>query len=72
MGMVLSHGAIFCHLLSKWRTILIRRIDKKTSVDQGLKLLRETEELLSGSLSDIIPLVDSTSIPNPNKSERIT
>ena len=72
MGMVLSHAAIFCHPLSKWRTMLIRRIDKKTSVDQGLKLLREAKELLSGSLSDIIPLVNSTtSIPNPNRSERI-
>ena len=66
------YAAIFCHPLSKWRTMLIRRIDKKTSVDQGLKLLREAKELLSGSLSDIIPLVNSTtSIPNPNRSERI-
>ena len=71
MGIVLSHAAIFCHPLSKRRTMLIRRIDKETSVDQGLKLLREAKELLSGSLSNIIPLVNSTSIPNPNRSERI-
>ena len=71
MGIVLSHAAIFCHPLSKWRTMLIRRIEKKTSIDQGLKLLREAKELPSGSLSDNIPLVNSTSIPNPNRSERI-
>ena len=71
MGIVLSHSAIFCHPLSKWRTMLIRQIDKKMSIDQGLKLLREAKELLSGSLSDNIPLVNSTSIPNPNRSERI-
>ena len=70
MGIVLSHAAIFCHPLSKWRTMLIRRIDKKTSIDQGLKLLREAKELLSGSLSYNIPLVNSTSIPNSNRSER--
>ena len=28
----------FCHPLSKWRTMLIRRIDKKTRIGQGLKL----------------------------------
>ena len=67
MGIVLSHSAIFCHPLSKWRTMLIRQIDKKMSIDQGLKLLREAKELLSGSLSDNIPLVNSTSIPNPKK-----
>ena len=39
MGIVLSHAAIFCHPLSKWLTMLIRRIDRKTSIDQGLKLL---------------------------------
>ena len=71
MGIVLSHAAIFCHPLSKWRTMLIRRIEKKTSIDQGLKLLREAKELPSVSLSDNIPLVNSTSIPNPNRSERI-
>ena len=72
MGIVVSHAVIFCHPLSKWRTMLIRRIEKKTSIDQGLKLLREAKELLSGSLSDNIPLVNSTSIPNPNRSERIS
>ena len=71
MGSILSHAAIFYHLLSKWRTMLIRRIEKKTSIDQGLKLLREAKELPSVSLSDNIPLVNSTSIPNPNRSERI-
>ena len=71
MDIVLSHATFFCHPLSKWRTILIRRIDKKTRIDQGLKLLREATELLSGSLSDNIPLVNSTFIPNPNRSERI-
>ena len=71
MGIVLSHAAIFCHPLSKWRTILIRRIEKKTSIDQGLKLLREAKELPSVSLSDNIPLVNSTSIPKLNRSERI-
>ena len=71
IGIVLSDSAIFCHPLSKWRTMLIRQIDKKTSIDQGLKLLREAKELLSGSLSDNIPLVISTSIRNPNRSERI-
>ena len=71
MGIVLSHAAIFCYPLSKLRTILIRRIDKKTSIDEGLKLLREATELLSGSLSVNIPPVNSTSIPNPNRSERI-
>ena len=50
--------------------MLIRRIDKKTRIGQGLKLLREEKELLSGSLSDNIPLVNSISIPNPNRSER--
>ena len=66
-----SHAAIFCHPLSKWRTMLIRRIDKKTSIDQVLKLLREAKEFLSGSLRDNIPLANSTSIHNPNRSERI-
>ena len=70
MGIILSHVAIFCHPLSKWRTMLIRRIEKKTSIDQGLKLLREAKELLSGSVSDNISLVNSISIPNPNRSER--
>ena len=50
--------------------MLIRQIDKKTRIGQGLKLLREEKELLSGSLSDNIPLVNSISIPNPNRSER--
>ena len=71
MGIILSHTAIFCHSLSKWGTMLIRWIEKKTSIDQGLKLLREAKELPSVSLSDNIPLVNSTSIPNPNRSERI-
>ena len=71
MVIVLNDAAIFCHPLSKWRTILIRRVEKKTSIDQGLKLLREAKELPSVSLSDNIPLVNSTSIPNPNRSERI-
>ena len=66
-----SATAIFCHPLSKWRTMLIRQIDKKMSTNQGLRLLREAKELLSGSLSNNIPLVNSTSIPNPNRSERI-
>ena len=66
-----SHAAIFCHPLSKWRTMLIRRIDKKTSIDQVLKLLREAKKFLSGSLRDNIPLANSTSIHNPNRSERI-
>ena len=66
-----ARGQLFCHPLSKLRTILIRRIDKKTSIDEGLKLLREATELLSGSLSVNIPLVNSASIPNPNRSERI-
>ena len=48
-----------------------RRIDKKTSSDQGLKFLREAKKLLSGSLSDNISLVNRTSIPNANRSERI-
>ena len=60
----------FCHPLSKWRTMLIRRIDQKTRIDQGLKLFREAKELLSGSLSHKIPLGNSISIPNPNRSER--
>ena len=51
--------------------MFIRRIEKKTSIDQGLKLLREAKELPSVSLSDNIPLVNSTSIPNPNRNERI-
>ena len=48
-------------------------VDKtdKTSIDQGLKLLREATDLLSGSLSDNIPLVNSTSIPNADRIERI-
>ena len=71
MGIVLSHAAIFFHPLSKRWTMLITWIDKETSGDQGLNLLREAKELLSGSLSDIIPLVNSTSIPNPNRSEKI-
>ena len=62
MGIVLSHAAIFCHPLSKWRTMLIRRIEKKTSIDQGLKLLREAKELLSGSLSDNIVGLHMTSL----------
>ena len=70
MVIVLSYAAIFCHPRSKWRTMLLRRIDKKTRIDQGLKLLREAKELLSGSLSDNIPLVNSISIPNSNRSER--
>ena len=62
MGIILSHIAIFCHPLSKWRTMLIRRIEKKTSIDQGLKLLREAKELLSGSLSDNIVGLHMTSL----------
>ena len=50
--------------------MLIRPIDKKTRSDQGLKLLREAKELLYGSLNDNTPLVNSISIPNPNRSER--
>ena len=48
----------------------VDKTDKKTSIDQGLKLLREATDLLSASLSDI-PLVNSTSIPNADRSERI-
>ena len=50
--------------------MLIRRIDKKTRIGQDLTLLREAKELPSGSLSDNIPLVNSISIPNTNRSER--
>ena len=42
--------------------MLIRRIEKKTSIDQGLKLLREAKELLSGSLSDNIVGLHMTSL----------
>ena len=66
MGIVL----ISRHPLSKMADN-VDKTDKKTSIDQGLKLLREATDLLSGSLSDNIPLVDSTSTPNANRSDRI-
>ena len=70
MAIVLRHAVISCRPLSKMADN-VDKTDKKTSIDQGLKLLREATDLLSGSLSDNIPLVNSTSIPNPNRSERI-
>ena len=50
MGIVL----ISRHPLSKMADN-VDKTDKKTSIDQGLKLLREATDLLSGSLSDNIP-----------------
>ena len=70
MGLVLKHAAISRHPLSKLADN-VDKTDKKTSIDQGLKLFREATDLLSGSLSDNIPLVDSTSTPNANRSDRI-
>ena len=73
MGIVLSHAvflAVFLPSAVKM-TDNIDKTDKKASIDQGLKLLREATDLLSGSLSDNIPLVNSTSIPNADRSERI-
>ena len=70
MAIVLSHAGISRHPLSTMADN-VDKTDKKTSIDQGLKLLREATDLLSGSLSDNIPLVDSTSTPNANRSDRI-
>lgn len=73
MAIVLRHAVISCRPLSKMADN-VDKTDKKTSIDQGLKLLREATDLLSGSLSDNIPLVDSTSTPNgpnANRSDRI-
>ena len=66
MAIVLRHAVISRRPLSNMADN-VDKTDKKTSIDQGLKLLREATDLLSGSLSDNIPLVDSTSTPNgPN------
>ena len=70
MAIVLSHAGISRHPLSTMADN-VDKTDKKKSIDQGLKLLREATDLISGSLSDNIPLVDSTSTPNANRSDRI-
>ena len=77
MGIVLSHFLSHAVFLAVFLPSAVKmtdnvdKTDKKASIDQGLKLLREATDLLSGSLSDNIPLVNSTSIPNADRSERI-
>ena len=65
MGIVLSHAATFCHPLSKWRTMLIRHIDKKTSTNQGSKPVREAKELII-----VHPFLIQTNWENCLKSSR--
>ena len=53
MAIVLRHAVISRRPLSKMADN-VDKTDKKTSIDQGLKLLREATDLLSGSLRAII------------------